>query len=212
MLDPENVRKITSGMIRRVTRTPVTVKCRIGVDDNDSYEELVKFVVAVRSAGVDHVIVHARKCWLKGLSPAANRTIPPLQYGVVHRLSSEFPELEIVLNGGVTTLGEATDHLLRRGEWGGYGGRVCGVMVGRAAYHNPWEFRHTDSVIFGTPDPGDRNPLQMFDGCSSRLRVVDQQMGVVTSGANSPCLVSAVRKVELYGAFFFFFSDECGGG
>eukprot|EP00904_Undaria_pinnatifida_P001146 jgi/Undpi1/11031/HiC_scaffold_30.g13331.m1 len=154
MLDPERVREITYGMIRKVARTPVTVKCRIGVDDQDSYEELTGFVRAVKAAGVDHVIVHARKCLLNGLSTTANRTVPPLRYDVVHRLALEFPELEIVLNGGVENLREVNDHLLGRGEWGGYGGGVAGVMVGRASYFDPWTFRHTDSAVYGSTDPG----------------------------------------------------------
>ncbi|CAM9281739.1 unnamed protein product [Choristocarpus tenellus] len=152
MLDPERVRQIMSCMIRKVSRTPVTVKCRIGVDNNNSYEDLVTFVQAVQSAGVDHIIVHARTCMLNGLSPSANRTIPPLQYDVVHRLAAEFPELTVVINGGITSVGDVNDHLLGRRE-GGYRG-VGGVMVGRAAYNNPWAFRHADSVIFGSQDQG----------------------------------------------------------
>lgn len=119
-----------------------------------SYEELTGFVRAVKAAGVDHVIVHARKCLLNGLSTTANRTVPPLRYDVVHRLALEFPELEIVLNGGVGNLREVNDHLLGRGEWGGYGGGVAGVMVGRASYFDPWTFRHTDSAVYGSTDPG----------------------------------------------------------
>lgn len=119
------------------------------------YEELTGFVRAVKAAGVDHVIVHARKCLLNGLSTSANRTVPPLRYDVVHRLALEFPELEIVLNGGINGLGAVNDHLLGRGEWGGYGGGVAGVMVGRACYFDPWTFRHTDTAVFGSPsDPG----------------------------------------------------------
>ena len=110
---------------------------------------------AVKAAGVDHVIVHARKCLLNGLSTTANRTVPPLRYDVVHRLALEFPELEIVLNGGVENLREVNDHLLGRGEWGGYGGGVAGVMVGRASYFDPWTFRHTDSAVYGSTDPGE---------------------------------------------------------
>lgn len=119
-----------------------------------SYEELTAFVRAVKEAGVDHVVVHARKCLLNGLSTTGNRTVPPLRYDVVHRLALEFPELEIVLNGGIDSLGAANDHIRGAGEWGGYGGGVAGVMVGRAAYFDPWTFRHTDSAIFGSADPG----------------------------------------------------------
>lgn len=109
----------------------------------------------MKAAGVDHVIVHARKCLLNGLSTSANRTVPPLRYDVVHRLALEFPELEIVLNGGINNLAAANDHIRGTGgEWGGYGGGVAGVMVGRAAYFDPWTFRHTDSAVFGSTDPG----------------------------------------------------------
>lgn len=108
----------------------------------------------MKAAGVDHVIVHARKCLLNGLSTSANRTVPPLRYDVVHRLALEFPELKIVLNGGINNLAAANDHIRGTGEWGGYGGGVAGVMVGRAAYFDPWTFRHTDSAVFGSTDPG----------------------------------------------------------
>lgn len=119
-----------------------------------SYDELTSFVRAVKAAGVDHVIVHARKCLLNGLSTSANRTVPPLRYDVVHRLALEFPELEIVLNGGINDLAAVNDHIRGTAEWGGYGGGVAGVMVGRAAYYDPWTFRHTDSAVFGSTDPG----------------------------------------------------------
>ncbi|CAN0014524.1 unnamed protein product, partial [Sphacelaria rigidula] len=118
------------------------------------YEELTQFVRSVKAAGVDHVIVHARKCLLNGLSTSANRTVPQLRYDIVHRLALDFPELEIVLNGGVEHLGAANEHISGRGNWGGYAGGVAGVMVGRACYFDPWTFRHTDSAIFGSSDPG----------------------------------------------------------
>ncbi|CAM9109422.1 unnamed protein product [Pylaiella littoralis] len=173
MLDPGRVREITYGIIRKVTRTPVTVKCRIGVDDKDSYEELTTFVRAVKDAGVDHVIVHARKCLLNGLSTNANRTVPPLRYDVVHRLALEFPELEIVLNGGIGDLGAANDHIVGTGEWGGYGGGVAGVMVGRAAYFDPWLFRHTDSAVFGSTDPGFTR-REIMEKCVDRFTEIMQ--------------------------------------
>eukprot|EP00752_Nemacystus_decipiens_P004911 g4470.t1 len=173
MLDPERVREIMHGMIRKVTRTPVTVKCRIGVDDNDSYDELTSFVRAVKAAGVDHVIVHARKCLLNGLSTSANRTVPPLRYDVVHRLALEFPELEIVLNGGINNLAAVNDHIRGTGEWGGYGGGVAGVMVGRAAYFDPWTFRHTDSEVFGSTDPG-LTRREIMENCVDRFTEIMQ--------------------------------------
>ncbi|MGV8988390.1 MAG: tRNA dihydrouridine(20/20a) synthase DusA [Cypionkella sp.] len=110
------------------TAAPVTVKCRIGVDDQDPAEMLPRFLETVAKAGVKHFIVHARKAWLQGLSPKENREIPPLDYALVLRMKRAFPELTICLNGGVTTLAQAKE-LLDLG--------LDGVMVGRAAYHDP---------------------------------------------------------------------------
>ncbi len=107
---------------------PVTVKCRIGVDDQIPEEVLPEFLAQVAGAGVNHVVIHARKAWLKGLSPKENREIPPLDYGLVLRMKGLFPHLTVCLNGGVTTLAQARD-LLDQG--------LDGVMVGRAAYHDP---------------------------------------------------------------------------
>ncbi len=118
---------------------PVTVKHRTGVDDCDSYQEVVDFVATIAEAGCEVFIVHARKAWLKGLSPKQNREIPPLQYDRVYRLKSDFPELEIVINGGINSVEQASEHLLR----------VDGVMMGREAYHNPYVLAQVDSVIYG---------------------------------------------------------------
>jgi tRNA-dihydrouridine synthase A len=107
---------------------PVTVKCRIGVDDQVPEEILPRFIETVAGAGVRHFIIHARKAWLQGLSPKENREIPPLDYPLVRTMKARFPELTISLNGGVTTLGQAQD-LLAQG--------LDGVMIGRAAYHDP---------------------------------------------------------------------------
>ncbi len=107
---------------------PVTVKCRIGVDDQDPEQALPEFLERVSSAGVTHFIIHARKAWLKGLSPKENREIPPLDYGLVLRMKAQFPKLTICLNGGVTSLSQAKS-LLDQG--------ADGVMLGRAAYHDP---------------------------------------------------------------------------
>jgi tRNA-dihydrouridine synthase A len=110
------------------TDRPVTVKCRIGVDDQDPQVALPRFLTAVAGAGVRHVIVHARKAWLQGLSPRENREIPPLNHALVLRMKADFPDLTLSLNGGVTTLYQARG-LLAQG--------IDGVMVGRAAYHDP---------------------------------------------------------------------------
>jgi tRNA-dihydrouridine synthase A len=122
---------------------PVTVKCRIGIDDQDPDAALEEFAGAVAAAGVDRLIVHARKAWLKGLSPRQNRDVPPLDYACVFRLKARRPGLAVVLNGGIASLAEAAAHL----------GRVDGVMMGRAAYQEPWRLLDVDPVIFGEPAP-----------------------------------------------------------
>lgn len=139
MAEPELVAECVAAM-REVVSIPVTVKSRIGIDDRDSYEELVKFIGTVAGAGCETFIVHARKAWLKGLSPKQNRDVPPLRYDVVYQLKQDFPQLQIVLNGGVTTL-EQTEAALRQG--------VNGVMVGREAYHNPYLLAEVDRRLFG---------------------------------------------------------------
>jgi tRNA-dihydrouridine synthase A len=138
MLDPELVAACVAAMTEAVT-IPVTVKCRIGVDDQDGYEVLAGFVETVAAAGCDTFVVHARKAWLKGLSPKENREIPPLDYPAVYRLKAEFPRLKIILNGGIRDLTSARAHLAR----------VDGVMLGREAYENPGLLSAVDSDLFG---------------------------------------------------------------
>jgi tRNA-dihydrouridine synthase A len=121
------------------SKIPVTVKCRIGVDDQDPDEALFSFVDEVASAGCATFIVHARKAWLKGLSPKENREIPPLDYGIVRRLKRERPNLSIVINGGVASVSEAKLHLEH----------ADGVMLGRAAYDRPHILAEVDAVLFG---------------------------------------------------------------
>jgi tRNA-dihydrouridine synthase A len=122
---------------------PVTVKCRIGIDEQDPEEALETFACAVERAGVDGLVVHARKAWLKGLSPRQNRDVPPLDYGRVHRLKAAHPGLPVVLNGGIASLEAAAVHL----------DRVDGVMMGRAAYQEPWRLIEVDPLMFGTAAP-----------------------------------------------------------
>ncbi len=122
---------------------PVTVKCRIGIDDQDSEADLSRFIETVAGAGCRIFIVHARKAWLQGLSPKENREVPPLDYGRVYRLKAAFPELTVVLNGGIGTLDEALAHL----------DAVDGVMLGRAAYKTPALLADVDRVLFGEERP-----------------------------------------------------------
>ena len=138
MREPEKVAAAVIAM-RDACSLPVTVKHRIGVDELDRYEDLQRFVDTVSEAGADRCIVHARKAWLKGLSPKENRTIPPLRYDDVYRLKLEHPERMIEINGGIRTLEESLQHL----------GHVDGVMIGRAAWDDPCTFAQADTLFFG---------------------------------------------------------------
>lgn len=153
MAEPGLVAECVAAM-KGAVRIAVTVKTRIGIDHRDSYEELCAFTAAVAAAGCDALVVHARKAWLHGLSPKENRDVPPLRYDVVERLKGDFPDLPIVLNGGIARLGQARDHLRR----------FDGVMIGRAAYHDPWLLAAADREIFGEerPLPTRRGVLESF--------------------------------------------------
>ncbi len=140
MAEPGLVAECVSAM-REACDRPVTVKHRIGIDRQDSYPALTHFVETVAGAGCRTFIVHARKAWLQGLSPKENREVPPLRHDVVHRLRRDFPDLEIVINGGINGLDEAVAQLRR----------VDGVMIGRAAYHDPWLLAQADRRVFGEP-------------------------------------------------------------
>jgi tRNA-dihydrouridine synthase A len=124
--------------MKDVVSIPVTVKTRIGIDDMDSYEELVNFVKTVAGAGCRTFIVHARKAWLQGLSPKQNRDIPPLCYDVVYQLKKDFPQLEIIINGGIKNLTDVQHHLLQ----------CDGTMLGREVYHNPYILADIDHTLF----------------------------------------------------------------
>jgi len=137
MIEPPLVSDCIQAMIEAV-EIPVTLKSRIGIDEHDSYEILSQLVEQVSAAGCKAFIVHARKAWLKGLSPKENRDVPPLQYDRVHRLKEDFPELQIVINGGIKTLDQAEEQLQH----------VDGVMIGREAYHNPWILAEADRRFY----------------------------------------------------------------
>jgi tRNA-dihydrouridine synthase A len=132
--------------MRGATALPVTVKCRIGIDDSEEWGFLARFVETVAAAGCATYIVHARKAWLNGLSPKENREIPPLRYEVVQRLKAEFPELTVILNGGITDTATALANLPE----------VDGLMIGRGAYQNPWWLTELEPAIMGkgAPPPG----------------------------------------------------------
>jgi len=152
MAEPELVAECVAAMKQAVS-IPVTVKSRIGIDERDSYEELAHFVATVAAAGCETFIIHARKAWLSGLSPKQNRDVPPLRYEVVYQIKQDFPQLNIILNGGINTL-EQADEILQQ---------VDGVMVGREAYHNPYLLADVDRRFFGaTTEPQSRDKIMQL--------------------------------------------------
>jgi len=157
MIEPALVSDCISAMVEAVN-IPITLKSRIGIDEHDSYEVLSQLVEQVSAAGCQSFIVHARKAWLKGLSPKENRDIPPLQYERVHRLKKDFPQLEIGINGGIKTLDQAEQQLQY----------VDGVMIGREAYHNPWILAEADRRFYQ-----DERPIP------SRHQILEQLMPFV---------------------------------
>jgi tRNA-dihydrouridine synthase A len=148
MREPELVADCVAAM-RAAVSIPVTVKCRTGVDADDGYEFLQRFVDTVSEAGSTVFIVHARKAILTGLSPAQNRTIPPLDWTRVSRLKADFPHLSFVVNGGLDNVADVREQL--RG--------VDGAMLGRASYHNPWLLTQLEFALFGTPPPALRSDI-----------------------------------------------------
>ena len=142
MAEPDLVARGIAAM-KRAVDIPVTVKCRIGIDDQDPEVALDALARGVIAAGADALIVHSRKAWLNGLSPKENRDIPPLDYDRVYRLKAALPDVPIIINGGITNLAEARAHLKR----------VDGVMLGRAAYQEPWRLLSVDPELFGEPAP-----------------------------------------------------------
>src|SRR6476619_3573556 len=142
MAEPQLVGECVAAMKAAVT-VPITVKCRIGIDEQDPEESLDTFTRIVVAAGVDALIVHARKAWLDGLSPRENRDIPPLDYDRVYRLKRAWPNLHISINGGIASVEQAAAHLAH----------VDGVMMGRAAYQEPWRLLCVDPSIYGAPAP-----------------------------------------------------------
>lgn len=160
MLQPALVAESVAAL-KAASSLPVTVKHRIGVDEQDSYEELLAFVDTVAAAGAERFTVHARKAWLQGLSPKENRTVPPLRYADVFRLAAERPELPFELNGGVLTLEAALEHL----------DSVAAVMIGRAVADDPFMLARADELFFGAPV----NQLSRSDVIRSYLPYVEEQ-------------------------------------
>ncbi len=143
MLEPELVKDCLGNMSNAV-KVPVSIKCRLGIDDNESYEFLYNFISIVKESGINIFIIHARNGILKGLSPRQNRNIPPLKYDYVYRLKKDFPDLEIILNGGIKTIDETSEHLKK----------VDGVMIGRSAYENPYMLRKIENDFYKNDSTG----------------------------------------------------------
>jgi tRNA-dihydrouridine synthase A len=152
--------------MKRAVKIPVTVKCRIGIDDQDPEIALDVLARAVVAAGADALIVHARKAWLNGLSPKENRDIPPLDYDRVYRLKAALPNVPVIINGGIGSMAEAKRHL----------DHVDGVMLGRAAYQEPWRLLDVDPQIFGEAAPH----ATMKDVFTAMLPYIEEQLGLGT--------------------------------
>ena len=161
MSSPERVAKCLEKM-RSACDSPITIKTRIGIDDDDNYEFLRNFIAVNVDAGCDTFIVHARKAILSGLSPKENRSVPPLNYARVYRLKKEFPDLQIILNGGVASINDCHEHL----------SHVDGVMIGRQAYHQPWFLLELEQE-FGV---GERVSLTREDAIRRMLPYVDREL------------------------------------
>ena len=140
MIEPKLVQRCLNAMKQSVS-IPVTAKCRTGIDKIEDYDFLRSFIEGIANQNIVTIIIHARNAILKGLSPRQNRTIPPLKYDYVYRIKKDFPELEIIINGGIDSLSEAKDHLQN----------IDGVMLGRAPYDNPMMLENVDSEIFSEP-------------------------------------------------------------
>ena len=175
MAEPHLIADCVAAM-QAAVNMPVTVKNRIGIDEQQERDSLFNFVETVAQAGCQTFIVHARKAWLKGLSPQENREIPPLNYALVYELKQAFPQLEIIINGGITTLEQCQHHL----QW------VDGVMVGREAYHNPWLLAQVDSQLYATPDSFNQRKAVI----DAFIPYVEQQLsqGVTLAPMSKPIL------------------------
>ena len=179
MAEPERVAQCIAAM-SAVVDIPITVKTRIGIDKYDDYASLASFVTRLKNAGCKTFIIHARKAWLQGLSPKQNRTVPPLKYSIVYRLKREFPELEIVINGGFS----AVKPILEQYQ------KVDGVMIGRAAYHNPYLLAQLEQQIF--------NPLST---APSRYTILKKLLPYLQENLARGIRLSAMTR-HLHGLFY----------
>jgi tRNA-dihydrouridine synthase A len=178
MAEPQLVAACVAAM-KRAVAVPVTVKCRIGIDDQEPEVALYTMARAVAQAGADALVVHARKAWLQGLSPKQNRDVPPLDYELVYRLKADMPHLPVIINGGIAGLGEAKSHLQH----------VDGVMLGRAAYQEPWRLLDADAELFG-----------IEDGARSMKHAIDEFLPYVERELKRGTRLHAMTR-HLVGAF-----------
>ena len=172
---------------------PVSIKCRIGVDEFDSWEFFTDFIQTIKDAGCRIFIIHARKAWLQGLSPKENREVPPLHYDFVHRLKAEMPDLNISINGGIKTLDQAEEQLQD----------LDGVMVGREAYENPWFLRDADERIFKDVRPESDNPADIIAGKArpaTRKALLEAYLPYVEKQTAEGCPATILVR-HLYGLF-----------
>ena len=168
MLEPDHVANCLSEM-QNAVEIPVSIKCRLGIDHHESYEFLFNFVSKVKESGINIFIIHARNGILKGLSPRQNRNIPPLKYNYVYKLKEDFPELEIIINGGIKNLDESENHLKK----------VDGVMIGRCAYDNPFMLKDVEKRFFNE-DPNVESKKEILN------KYLDYVEDKVQEGHNLP--------------------------
>ena len=195
MAEPQLVAECVAAM-KQVVKISVTVKCRIGIDNQDPEVALDTLARAVIAAGADSLVVHARKAWLDGLSPKQNRDIPPLDYDRVYRLKMALPDVSIVINGGIGAIEDAKAHL----------DHVDGVMLGRAAYQEPWRLLAVDPLIFGTPAPHAtmRDALEAFIPYIEKQRAQGVRLHAITRH-----LVGAFHGVPGARAFRRALAENC---
>jgi len=176
MLEPELVAECLNNM-KNAVEIPVSIKCRLGVDNNESYDFLYNFISIVKESGINIFIIHARNGILKGLSPRQNRNIPHLKYDYVYKLKKDFPDLEIIINGGIKNLQQSSEHLKK----------VDGVMIGRSAYENPFMLKDIESQFYGI-DPA----------TNSKKEILNQYLEYVNKQLNNGHSLSKMMK-HLFG-------------
>jgi tRNA-dihydrouridine synthase A len=195
MAEPHLVATCVAAMKRAVT-IPVTVKCRIGIDDQDPEVALDTLSRAVIEAGADALVVHARKAWLQGLSPKENRDIPPLDYDRVYRLKAALPQVPVIINGGIATIADAKAHLAH----------VDGAMLGRAAYQEPWRLLSVDPELFGEAPPH----ATMHEAIEALMPYIERELAAGTRlHSITRHLVGAFHGVPGARAFRRYLAEHC---